>query len=312
LDRFWDYWSTRSTDHEVRYARDFQSVGCQSRRDAISAFTGALELGVAPFRVYPTKTGIRCTASQAGRVLPDRESATRCAPTCRSAKSSTPPAVPAHDAVVPRIRVSGRKPRAGPPRLRNAGNHIRRPQHEVLELNRNKSVRSRLRSEAGLPVLSRRRRSEFSRRDRIRRSRHAIPLFVKEVAGGGGRGMRGSADVAALPEAIEAAEPRSRSRRSGIDGSTRAGRDSKPHANRGPDPWPTQQGKRDHLYERDCSVRGRATRKSSSWPRPEPGRGVRDRSAPDALAFAATSVTAARAGTVSSCSTSVGITPSSR
>jgi pyruvate carboxylase len=32
-----------------------------------------------------------------------------------------------------------------------------------------------------------------------------FPLFVKAVAGGGGRGMRRVTDPAALPEAIEAA-----------------------------------------------------------------------------------------------------------
>ena len=34
-----------------------------------------------------------------------------------------------------------------------------------------------------------------------------FPLFVKAVSGGGGRGMRRVTDAAALPEAIEAAQP---------------------------------------------------------------------------------------------------------
>src|SRR5262245_33116 len=67
---------------------------------------------------------------------------------------------------------------------------------------------------AGLPVLD---YSEPSSNfDELRRAAEhlASPLFVKAVAGGGGRGMRCVASRGELREAIEAAGPE----RSGVDG----------------------------------------------------------------------------------------------
>ena len=76
------------------------------------------------------------------------------------------------------------------------------PSAEVLELTGNKSRAIAAAREAGLPVLASSAPSVsvdglVSAADGMR-----FPLFVKAVAGGGGRGMRRVEDIAALPEAI--------------------------------------------------------------------------------------------------------------
>src|SRR2546427_4917412 len=79
------------------------------------------------------------------------------------------------------------------------------PGAEILELAGNKSRAIAAARSAGLPVLNSSAPSASA--DELMTAAAAIefPLFVKAVSGGGGRGMRRGADLAALPEAIEAA-----------------------------------------------------------------------------------------------------------
>src|SRR5712672_1082285 len=79
------------------------------------------------------------------------------------------------------------------------------PSTEVLELTGNKSRAIAAAREAGLPVLTSSAPSASVDELVSGAADMQFPLFVKAVAGGGGRGMRRVSDVAALPEAIEAA-----------------------------------------------------------------------------------------------------------
>ncbi len=79
------------------------------------------------------------------------------------------------------------------------------PSAEVLELAGNKSRAIAAAREAGLPVLMSSAPSASVDELLSVAAGMPFPLFVKAVAGGGGRGMRRVGDIAALPEAIEAA-----------------------------------------------------------------------------------------------------------
>ena len=79
------------------------------------------------------------------------------------------------------------------------------PSADVLELTGNKARAITAASEAGLPVLRSSAPSADVAELMAASQTMEFPLFVKAVAGGGGRGMRRVTDPAELPEAIEAA-----------------------------------------------------------------------------------------------------------
>src|SRR5689334_24969653 len=79
------------------------------------------------------------------------------------------------------------------------------PSAEVLELTGNKSRAIAAARDAGLPVLASSAPSTSVDELLAAAESMTFPLFVKAVAGGGGRGMRRVGDVASLSEAIEAA-----------------------------------------------------------------------------------------------------------
>ena len=111
-----------------------------------------------------------------------------------------------------------------------------------------------------------------------------FPLFVKAVAGGGGRGMRRVTDAAALPEAIEAA---SREAESAFGDSTVY----LEQAVINPRHIEVQiladtHGNVIHLYERDCSVQRRHQKVVELAPAPNLAEELRDKICADAVAFA--------------------------
>jgi pyruvate carboxylase len=158
------------------------------------------------------------------------------------------------------------------------------PSADILELTGNKARAIKAAREAGVPVLG---SSEPSSDiDFLVEAAEEIgfPVFVKAVAGGGGRGMRRVEDPKALRESIEAAareaesafgdptvfiekaviEPRHIEVQILADG----------------------QGNVIHLYERDCSVQRRHQKVVELAPAPNLDPDLRDRICADAVAFA--------------------------
>ncbi|MDX8048395.1 pyruvate carboxylase [Lentzea sp. BCCO 10_0798] len=167
---------------------------------------------------------------------------------------------------------------------REAGLTFIGPVAEVLELTGNKARAIAAAREAGLPVLE---SSEPSSDiDELLEASKTMrfPVFVKAVAGGGGRGMRKVDDPAALREALEAAsreaesafgdptvfleqavvEPRHIEVQILADG----------------------QGNVIHLFERDCSVQRRHQKVIEIAPAPNLAPELRDRICADAVKFA--------------------------
>jgi pyruvate carboxylase len=79
------------------------------------------------------------------------------------------------------------------------------PSAETLELAGNKSRAIAAAGAAGLPVLNSSAPSSSADELMAAAATMHFPLFVKAVSGGGGRGMRRVTDLAALPDAIDAA-----------------------------------------------------------------------------------------------------------
>ena len=161
------------------------------------------------------------------------------------------------------------------------------PGAEVLELTGNKARAIAAAREAGLPVLTSSAPSAsvdelVSNLESAESMR--FPLFVKAVAGGGGRGMRRVNDAAALPEAIEAA---SREAESAFGDPTVY----LEQAVLRPRHIEVQiladaKGNVVHLYERDCSVQRRHQKVIELAPAPALAPELRDQICADAVAFA--------------------------
>ncbi|AYE95096.1 pyruvate carboxylase [Mycobacterium paragordonae] len=158
------------------------------------------------------------------------------------------------------------------------------PGAEVLELTGNKSRAIAAAREAGLPVLES--SAPSSSVDELVAASEAMrfPLFVKAVAGGGGRGMRRVTESAALPEAIEAA---SREAESAFGDPTVY----LEQAVLRPRHIEVQiladtHGNVIHLYERDCSVQRRHQKVIELAPAPNLSPELRDKMCADAVAFA--------------------------
>ncbi|TDL01773.1 pyruvate carboxylase [Mycobacterium paragordonae] len=158
------------------------------------------------------------------------------------------------------------------------------PGADVLELTGNKSRAIAAAREAGLPVLES--SAPSSSVDELVAASEAMrfPLFVKAVAGGGGRGMRRVTDSAALPEAIEAA---SREAESAFGDPTVY----LEQAVLRPRHIEVQiladtHGNVIHLYERDCSVQRRHQKVIELAPAPNLSAELRDKMCDDAVAFA--------------------------
>jgi pyruvate carboxylase len=158
------------------------------------------------------------------------------------------------------------------------------PDAELLELTGNKSRAIAAARAAGLPVLASSAPSSSVEELVSAAQTMQFPLFVKAVAGGGGRGMRRVTDPDALPEAIEAA---SREAESAFGDPTMF----LEQAVINPRHIEVQiladnHGNVIHLYERDCSVQRRHQKVIELAPAPNLDPELRDRICADALAFA--------------------------
>ncbi|ORC03675.1 pyruvate carboxylase [Mycobacterium persicum] len=158
------------------------------------------------------------------------------------------------------------------------------PGAEVLELTGNKSRAVAAAREAGLPVLTSSAPSDSVDELVSAAASLRFPLFVKAVAGGGGRGMRRVGDSAALPEAIEVA---SREAESAFGDPTVY----LEQAVLRPRHIEVQiladtRGNVIHLYERDCSVQRRHQKVIELAPAPNLPAELRTKICADAVAFA--------------------------
>lgn len=158
------------------------------------------------------------------------------------------------------------------------------PSADVLELTGNKARAVAAARAAGVPVLGS--SAPSSDVDELVRAAEDVgfPIFVKAVAGGGGRGMRRVEDPAQLRESIEAAAREAAS----------AFGDSTVFLEKAvvePRHIEVQiladgQGNVIHLYERDCSVQRRHQKVIELAPAPNLDPDLRDRICADAVRFA--------------------------
>jgi pyruvate carboxylase len=158
------------------------------------------------------------------------------------------------------------------------------PSAEILELTGNKSRAIAAARAAGLPVLASSPPSASVNELVAAAASMEFPLFVKAIAGGGGRGMRRVAEPAGLREAIEAA---SREAESAFGDATVF----LEQAVINPRHIEVQiladtDGEVIHLFERDCSVQRRHQKVIELAPAPNLNSVLRERICADAVAFA--------------------------
>ncbi|AFM20587.1 pyruvate carboxylase (plasmid) [Mycolicibacterium chubuense NBB4] len=158
------------------------------------------------------------------------------------------------------------------------------PSADVLELTGNKARAIAAARAAGLPVLASSQPSADVHELVAAAQSMEFPLFVKAVAGGGGRGMRRVAAAADLQEAIEAA---SREAESAFGDATVF----LEQAVVNPRHIEVQiladgSGEVIHLFERDCSVQRRHQKVIELAPAPNLEPALRARICDDAVAFA--------------------------
>ncbi|WP_020108152.1 pyruvate carboxylase [Nocardia sp. 348MFTsu5.1] len=158
------------------------------------------------------------------------------------------------------------------------------PSAEVLELTGNKARAIAAARRAGLPVLASSEPSTDVSELVAASESMTFPLFVKAVAGGGGRGMRRVAEPAQLRESIEAAAREAQS----------AFGDSTVFLEQAViDPRHIEvqiladgHGNVVHLFERDCSLQRRHQKVIEMAPAPNLPESLRQKICADAVAFA--------------------------
>lgn len=158
------------------------------------------------------------------------------------------------------------------------------PSAEVLELTGDKSRAIAAARAAGLPVLASSPPSTSVQELLSAAETMTFPLFVKAVAGGGGRGMRRVTDPGALAEAIEAASREAESAFGDASVFLEQAVINPRHIE--VQILADTHGNVMHLYERDCSVQRRHQKVIEIAPAPNLDPALRERICADAVAFA--------------------------
>ncbi|TBT83523.1 pyruvate carboxylase [Propioniciclava sinopodophylli] len=169
-------------------------------------------------------------------------------------------------------------------RCREEGITFIGPAAEVLDLTGNKATAIAAAREAGLPVLRGAEPSDDVDTLVAAASDIGYPVFVKAVAGGGGRGMRRVDDAERLPSALEEA----------MREADAAFGDARVYLEEAVDQprhievqiLADASGEVIHLYERDCSVQRRHQKVIELAPAPNLDPDLRDRICADAVRFA--------------------------
>ncbi len=250
---------------------------------AIRAFRAAYELGIATVAVYPYEdrnSQHRLKADESyqigdiGHPVRAYLSVDEIVDTARRAGA---------DAVYPGYGFLSENPELAAA-CAAAGITFVGPGADVLKLTGNKSRAIAAAREAGLPVLTSSAPSASVDELVTAAEGMRFPLFVKAVAGGGGRGMRRVSDIGALPEAIEAA---SREAESAFGDATVYLEQAviKPRHIE-VQILADNHGSVIHLYERDCSVQRRHQKVIELAPAPNLSPELRDKMCGDAASFA--------------------------
>jgi len=158
------------------------------------------------------------------------------------------------------------------------------PSAEVLELTGNKARAIAAARAAGLPVLNSSAPSADVPELLAAAEGMEFPVFVKAVAGGGGRGMRRVADRAQLRELIEAAMREAESAFGDATVFLEQAVINPRHIE--VQILADQQGNVIHLFERDCSLQRRHQKVIELAPAPNLDPVLRERICADAVAFA--------------------------
>ncbi|MGQ4601626.1 pyruvate carboxylase, partial [Nocardia sp. R6R-6] len=158
------------------------------------------------------------------------------------------------------------------------------PSAEVLELAGNKARAVEAARAAGLPVLRSSAPSADVEELVAAAGELEFPVFVKAVAGGGGRGMRRVASVELLRESIEAASREAESAFGDPTVFLEQAVVNPRHIE--VQILADQHGNVMHLFERDCSVQRRHQKVIELAPAPNLDPGLRERMCADAVAFA--------------------------
>lgn len=158
------------------------------------------------------------------------------------------------------------------------------PSAEVLKLTGDKSRAIAAARAAGLPVLASSPPSTSVQELLSAAETMTFPLFVKAVAGGGGRGMRRVTDPGALAEAIEAASREAESAFGDASVFLEQAVINPRHIE--VQILADTHGNVMHLYERDCSVQRRHQKVIEIAPAPNLDPALRERICADAVAFA--------------------------
>lgn len=250
---------------------------------AIRAFRAAYELGVGTVAVYPyedrnsvhrLKADESYQIGEAGHPVRTYLSVDEIVDTARSCGA---------DAVYPGYGFLSENPELAAA-CADAGITFVGPNADVLELAGNKSRAIAAAREAGLPVLASSAPSASVDELMAAAAEMAFPVFVKAVAGGGGRGMRRVAEIGALREAIEAASREAESAFGDPDVYLEQAVINPRHIE--VQILADTQGNVIHLYERDCSVQRRHQKVVELAPAPNLDPGLQMKICADAVAFA--------------------------
>ncbi|WP_207842527.1 pyruvate carboxylase [Williamsia soli] len=158
------------------------------------------------------------------------------------------------------------------------------PSSEILELTGNKARAIAAAREAGLPVLASSDASADVDELMAAAESMTFPVFVKAIAGGGGRGMRRVETIEGLREAIEAAAREADSAFGDPSVFLEQAVIEPRHIE--VQILADQHGNVMHLFERDCSVQRRHQKVIELAPAPNLPPGLREKICADAVAFA--------------------------